>query len=288
MQTYLECMTCFVRQTLDAARHVTDDEKAQEEVLRAALKELSEIDMSAPPPVMAQHIHRFIRSRFDLPDPYRTEKKLSNNRALQLMPQLIEKVKNSDVRLETAVRLAIAGNIIDLGVKSQVHEEDINGAVEHALNTKFDGDVQALENALAEADSILYLADNAGEIVFDRLLLEQLPREKLTVAVKGSPIINDALREDAEQAGITQAFRVIDNGSDAPGTALAACSPEFLEEYEKADLIISKGQGNYETLSHENKNIFFLLKVKCPVISRDVGREIGALVLTRAEGKPVG
>ena len=123
------------------------------------------------------------------------------------------------------------------------------------------------------------LTDNAGEIVFDRLLIEQLPAENITVVVRGKPVINDAMMEDASIAGLPQIVEVINNGSDAPGTILESCSEKFRHRFEKADLIIAKGQGNYETLSDVDKNIFFLLKVKCPVIAEHLGCEIDAIIL---------
>jgi uncharacterized protein with ATP-grasp and redox domains len=137
--------------------------------------------------------------------------------------------------------------------------------------------------AVNESESILYLADNAGEIVFDRLLIEQMPTEKVTVAVKGSPVINDATIEDAIHAGLPQIVDVIENGSDAPGTILENCSQAFRDHFAKADLVVAKGQGNYETLSDVNKNIFFILKAKCPVISRNIGCEVGEMILQKTK-----
>ena len=138
-----------------------------------------------------------------------------------------------------------------------------------------------LKSSIDRASRILYLADNTGEIVFDRLLLEQMPRDRITFAVKGGPVLNDATREDAEFTGITDLVRVIDNGTDIPGTVLSACSAEFREEFARADLVISKGQGNYETLDEEDKHIFFLLKVKCRVVSDDLHCDVGSAVVHR-------
>ena len=131
----------------------------------------------------------------------------------------------------------------------------------------------------AAAESILYLADNAGEIVFDKILIEQLGPEKIKLAVKGGPVINDATIEDVEETGLTDLVRVISNGNDAPGTILGLCSEEFRHSFEEADLIIAKGQGNYESLSDFDKNIFFLLKAKCPVVANHLGCEVGSTVL---------
>jgi uncharacterized protein with ATP-grasp and redox domains len=146
-------------------------------------------------------------------------------------------------------------------------------------------DVQLIpfRQAVNDAREILYIADNAGEIVFDRLLIERLPIEKVTVAVKGSPVINDVTMEDALVAGLPRIVEVIDNGSDAPGTILESCSGYFQERFEKADLVIAKGQGNYETLSDIDKNIFFILKAKCPVIARDIGCEVGQMIFQKTK-----
>jgi uncharacterized protein with ATP-grasp and redox domains len=133
---------------------------------------------------------------------------------------------------------------------------------------------------MSRAEDILYLGDNAGEIVFDRLLIEQLPCEKITFVVKGRPILNDAVMEDAQIVGLTDMVDVIDNGSDAPGTILESCSETFRRRFDQSDLIIAKGQGNYETLSEVDKNIFFLVRPKCSVLARHLGREIGSLVLS--------
>ena len=146
-----------------------------------------------------------------------------------------------------------------------------------------DNQMEGFKEAISQAEEILYLADNAGEIVFDRLLIEQLPMDRVTVVVKGEPVINDATLQDAVVAGLDKIVEVTDNGSDAPGTILESCSQSFINHFDKADLVIAKGQGNYETLSDVDKNIFFILKAKCPVISRNIGCEVGEMILRRSD-----
>ena len=281
MQTFFECIPCFVRQTLDSVRRATDDESVHEEVLREALRAVSEMDLRGSPPAMGHRIHRLIREHVGGTDPYREMKDESNRLALELYPELASRVAGSENPLEMAVRLAIAGNVIDVAVKGDVTQIDVHDSIAKALTEPFDGDVAGFAEAVSEAESILYLADNAGEIVFDRLLLERLPLEKVTVAVRGLPVINDATMVDAQAAGITELAEVIDNGTDVPGTILSECSPAFRDRFNAADLVIAKGQGNYETLSNEDKAVFFLLKVKCPVIARDIGGDVGTFVLRR-------
>ena len=284
MHIFLDCIPCFVRQALDAARLATDDKQVHEQVLRKVLFLAKDLDMSQSPPLMGQKIHQLIRELVGTEDPYRDAKRRFNNTALKLYPKMRTHVIESENMIETAIRLAIAGNIIDFGVNSNLQETELEKTISECLSAELlDMQLDPFKRALYEAEDILYIADNAGEIIFDRLLIEQLPIEKVTVAVKGSPVINDATMEDAIIAGLPRIVEVIDNGSDGPGTILESCSQEFVDRFEKADLIIAKGQGNYETLSDINKNIFFVLKAKCPVIARDLGCEVGEMIFRKSK-----
>ena len=284
MRIFLDCIPCFVRQALDSARLVTDDEQIHEKVVREVLRLAADLDMSQSPPVIGQRIHRLIRKLICNNDPYHELKERFNRLALRICAELEERVRTSEDPLETAVRLAIAGNIIDLGVKTSIKESDVEKIIRDCLTADFDSrQVEEFRNAVSRAEKILYLADNAGEIVFDRLLIEQLACEKVTVVVKGNPVINDATIEDADVAGLSRIVEVIDNGSDAPGTILESCSQAFRNRFAESDLVIAKGQGNYETLSDADKNIFFILKAKCPVIARDLGCEVGEMILRKSE-----
>jgi len=284
MHIFLDCIPCFVRQALDAARLATDDKKINEQVLRKVLALAKDLDMSQSPPVMGQKIHRLIRELVGTEDPYRDVKRRFNNAALQLYPKMRTHILDSKNMLETAIRLAIAGNIIDFGVNGQLQESELEKAISECLAAEFtDMQLGPFEQGLNDAEEILYIADNAGEIIFDRVLIEQLPIEKVAVVVKGSPVINDATMEDAVLAGLHRIVEVIDNGSDGPGTILETCSQAFVDRFEKADLVIAKGQGNYETLSDIDKNIFFMLKAKCPVIARDLGCEVGEMIFRKSK-----
>lgn len=284
MHTYLDCVPCFVRQALDAARLASNDDNIHQQVVRQTLLLVADMDMTQSPPFMAQKIHRLIRTLVGSSDPYKSQKNKFNIQAMELVEHLQPKIKSSKDKIETAIRLAIAGNIIDLGVKSNVSQDEVEEIINNCLDYEFDnGSVADFKEQVNKAEKILYLTDNAGEIVFDKLLIEQLDRDKITAAVKGSPIINDATIEDAELIGLTNLVKVIDNGSDAPGTILNLCSSEFNKAFQEADLIISKGQGNYETLSNVDKNIYFILKVKCPVIAKDLSACVGKMILQRSK-----
>jgi uncharacterized protein with ATP-grasp and redox domains len=279
MKTCLDCIPCFVSQTLDAARMSSADPAVHEKLIRDVLRWLSEMDMSLSPPALAQRIHRRLRELTGVEDPYREQKDQHNQMALQLLPGLRAKVEASSDPLMTAANLAVAGNIIDLGAKSGLKKQEIHDALRQAAEQPLEGDREKFRDEVERAEKILYLADNCGEIVFDTLLVEQLGAHRVTVAVRGMPIINDATLADAQTAGLTDIVRVIGNGSDAPGTLLDDCSEEFRSVFETADLIVSKGQGNLETLSHCGKNIFFLFKAKCPVVADSVNLPIGTHVL---------
>lgn len=261
---------------------VTDDPAVHERVVRETLRLVAEMPFDRSPPWMGQQIHRLLREATHDSDPYRDVKEHSNALALSLYPALKERIRGSADPFGTAVRLAVAGNVIDFGCRSNLDDDEVHEAIEDAMGGSFDeAAIADLRRAVNEADSILYLADNAGEIVFDRLLIEGMPADRITLVVRGGPVINDATREDAEVAGLSSLVTVIDNGSDVPGTILEACSPSFRTRFEESDLVIAKGQGNYETLGGNDQNLFYLFKAKCPVIARDIGCEVGQMVVSR-------
>lgn len=282
MKTYFDCIPCFIRQALDAVRLVTDNRHIHEQVLREVLSLTSKMSLNETPPATAQKIHRIIRELVNIDDPYKQAKDCFNEFALNLFPEFKDIVDTSKKPFETAVRLAIAGNIIDLGVKSSLTLSEAEQIIKQTLTEPFDStDLDNLQQAAENAKDILYLADNTGEIVFDKFLIEQIGPEKITLAVRGGPVINDATIDDAKAAGLTDLVKIIDNGDDAPGTILESCSEEFVQRFNLADLIIAKGQGNFETLSDVDKNIFFILRAKCPVIAEHLGCVVGTPVLRR-------
>ena len=285
MRTYFDCIPCAIRQVLDAVRMITDDETVHEQVVREVLALWQDMDLRLSPPAIAQKVHRIVRGITGVADPYLEIKQRFNRLALEMYPDLKQKVIASPDPIETAIRLAIAGNIIDFGVNSTVDEDMVAETITRSLTDPLDLDaVQEFKEAVEKARDILYLADNAGEIVFDRLLIEQMPSAKVTLAVRGAPILNDVLRADAEIVGLTDLVEVIDNGADAPGTILELCSEAFRKRFEKADLIVAKGQGNFETLNDTDKDIFFLLRPKCAVLARHLNCELGCQIVKRGGG----
>ncbi|MDA3925600.1 MAG: ARMT1-like domain-containing protein [Kiritimatiellae bacterium] len=193
MRTFLDCVPCLMRQTLDAARMVSSDTSVHEQILREMLGWSAEMDMSKPAPVLAQQIHRRLYQLTGVDDPYRAAKEAQNQMAMDMIAPLEELV------------------------------------------------------------------------------------------VRGKPVINDVTMVDAISTGLTELVTVIDNGSDAPGTVLDDCSPLFRDKFENADLIISKGQGNFETLSETSANIYFLFQVKCPLVAEQAQRKMGSHILMRSK-----
>jgi uncharacterized protein with ATP-grasp and redox domains len=280
MRTYLDCYPCFLRQALDATRLAKADDLQQKAVLDRVLDVLKQIDPSSTPPEIGDRVHRIVRREVGDGDPYLTVKETCTRQALALYPRLKRLVAETHDPLGVAIRLSIAGNIIDFG-PDQVY--DLWGTVERVLAQPLAVDDEAaFREVLSRSEQVLYLADNAGETVFDRVLIEVLD-VPVRYVVKGGPILNDATREDALAAGLDQVAEIVDNGLDASGTILPRCSKEFWRLYNEAELVIAKGQANYETLSEESEKVFFLLQTKCQVIARDVGVPVGSIVLKQGQ-----
>jgi uncharacterized protein with ATP-grasp and redox domains len=243
---------------------------------------LRHINAACTPPEIGDRVHRLVRHVAGDGDPYRAAKARSTAEALALYPRLKALLAGADDPLDVALRASIAGNIIDLGPAPVYQLWD---TIERVLAQPYAlDDTAAFREALSRTGRVLYLADNAGETVFDRLLIEALVEfhgVAATYAVKGGPVLNDATMDDARAAGIDRVAAVIDTGLDAPGTILDRCSPAFRRAYAAAPLIVAKGQANYETLSEQGSRVFFLLQTKCPVIARDVGVPVGSIVLKR-------
>jgi uncharacterized protein with ATP-grasp and redox domains len=279
MKLHLDCIPCLVRQTLDAAKQLNLEDTTARALLRRTLELLPRLDWDLPPPAIAREIHRSIRELTGDPDPYLREKISETKLALELLPSIEAMVDASEYPFLTAVSFSIAGNAIDLGA-TESSEVNVNEVFRQALAAPVDNAaVRRLESAVQDAERVLFLADNAGEIVFDRPLLEKIGHQKVTIAVRGAPVINDATLDDAERSGITDRFRVISNGSDTPGTSLSNCSSAFLEHFKRADLVIAKGQGNYETLSDHPVHLVFLFIAKCAAVAEKLGVETGRFVV---------
>lgn len=276
MQTYLDCYPCVLRQALEAARMAGASDAQQRAVVRETLTILQSLPDGTTPPEIGSQIHQMVRELTGHDDPYHEAKAAATEKALALLPKLRALVRNAADPIETAVRISIAGNIIDLGPDP---DYDLWETVEKVLHQPFAiNHLPVLRQRLAQASGILYLGDNTGETVFDRVLIETLDKP-VTYVVRGGPVLNDAAMPDALAAGLDSVAEVIDNGARITGTVLSTCSEAFRKRFEAAELILAKGMGNYETLSNVRAPIFFLLQVKCPVIGADIGAPKGAIVV---------
>lgn len=280
MKTELDCLPCFVQQTIATVRRFGGDRATQERVVRVVLEILRDADMGRSPPVIAREIYAAINDCLHVVDPYASLKAASNEQVRRLLPQLRRVIDESADPFATTVKLALAGNIIDFGVS---HNFDLEQTIERLVTgAPVRDEIAVLERRLRQAKRVLYLADNAGEIVLDRLLVEKLIAggATVTVAVRGGPIINDVTVEDVAAAGLDRLVRVISPATTLPGICLERSGARFRRAFEEAELIVSKGQGNFETLESvaAGRPIFFIFIVKCRIVSQMTGL---------AEGSPV-
>ncbi len=290
MKLYLECYPCLLRQALKTAKLIGLNEEDTKAVVDHTLRLLLDDHTNRTAPHVSAGQYAFISKesyKGDAPfDPYCEIKRETNRKVLKYYKRLERIVECSALPLQAAVKVAAAGNIIDFGAKAH-GDIDIDHEINNIDNLEFQiFDFQALENKLKTAKEILYIGDNAGEIVFDRILIAEINKEypeiDIVFAVREMPIINDATLEDAAFTGLSDDVRVISSGSIYPGTVLPETSPEFQRLFNSADIVIAKGQGNYETLSDvEKDDLYFILCIKCDVVAERINAQTGSLILWR-------
>ena len=290
MKINLDCIPCFQRQALDSLRMNTKDEKLQERVLRKVMETLLKSDWTSTPLEIAHRVHKIVREETRIEDPYKKIKNMYNDVALNLYPKIKQNVNKSSDPLNEAIRLAIAGNIIDFGPKSK-GQFDVEKTIEDVFNREFAiDDYKIFKEKIKKARNLLYFVDNTGEIVFDKLLIETILkfREKIeidqdlkiTIVVKCGPVINDATIKDAKYIGMNEIpnieFKMTTNGDSNIRPSLNSKKVEsWIKNH---DMTIAKGQANYEGLSQFN-DIFFVLITKCRIIASDLGVREGDIIL---------
>jgi uncharacterized protein with ATP-grasp and redox domains len=284
MEPFLDCLPCTLRQALEACRMVTDRPELQEKIMKESIKILSDFTKYRSSPSMGGVVHKAVKRITGVNDPYRDIKRNDIAAAKKVYPLLESFLTKKQNELYWALKIAATGNIIDSAVNNNLNLEE---CLENELEKKFSiCDLDVLKNKLKTAKSLLIIGDNAGETVFDCILAKNLCRLDITYAVKSEPILNDATAFDAYASGLGEYARIVPSGSSVPGTILEECSDEFLELFNTADIVISKGQGNFETLPEHNDNLFFLLKAKCPVISRRLGAGLNEYVFKYSASSP--
>ena len=274
MKSYPDCLPCLARNALDIAKLLSKDEAEQLALLRGGLACLAACDMRMPPPF---HLHEMwdlaqANAKCPNPDPYAPMKEASTSLALELASNLGKLPGYNPDSFEHRLRLATSGNVLDFGIYSDLRAETALKIMAEAFQRKIDLEAVAqLEKKVLSAKSILYILDNCGEAVFDRIFMEPY-QDKVTYGVRGGFTLNDMTRAEIAASGMGEC-KVIDSGSNIPGTILDCCGADFQEAFRKADLVIAKGQGNFETLDGTDRPIAFLFMAKCPVVCGRLGVE---------------
>ena len=278
MKTYLDCIPCMMEQALQTGRIATSDESKIKELLDVVGDRIKDIPLENTPPETATFIYQKIKEITGVNDPYKKIKEQNIQQVIKLYPYLKDIVTNSNDPLLTAIRLAIAGNVIDYGANRHFHLED---EIEKALKQDFAAlDYDQFRTDLEKARSVMYLGDNAGESVFDKLLIETMDKP-VTYVVREEPIINDVTMEDAVNSGIGEVAEIISSGVHTPAIILKLCNENFIKKFNEADLVISKGQGNFEGLSEVKRPVYFLLKAKCRLIARELNVKMNDNIMMR-------
>ena len=275
-----DCIPCILKQALYAARIAKiNDEKIQIEILKYVIKELNNIDNIETAPELSNKIQDIVKVFSGINDPYAEEKERNLKRASKFVPYLKTYINNSYDKLEQAVRVAILGNIIDLGANPDFKLEDEINRI-NSNNIVLD-DYPLFKEKVEKAKYILYIGDNAEEAIFDKLLIEQLQCKNIIFVVRDSYILNDVTIDFAKKIGLNKIAKVISSGSKVAGTNLKETNKVFNKYFFNAPVIIAKGQGNFETLENCGREIFYMFKVKCEVIAKRTGYKVGTSVLLK-------
>lgn len=280
-----DCIICNLNIILRTLRIINKDENFLIENMKKAIGGISKVNKKLFPPELGGIVYKIIINSTNVKDPYKDIKRKQNNLILSNYFNLRKTILNTKNPLFEAVKFAIIGNVIDFGINEVIDfEEDIKNSIkkEIAIN-----DYNLFERDLKSSKSILYIGDNSGEVVFDKLLIslikEIYPDIDITFACRSEPVINDVLIEDALQVGIDKYAKVISSGMNLPGTILRYVNNEFMEELRRSDLVIAKGQGNFEGLEEEKmEKIYFLLKAKCNVVANYLGCRVGDLIIKKS------
>jgi damage-control phosphatase, subfamily I len=281
MKFYPECYTCMLKQAVTAITLNENDPGIHFSTLRKVLHELEKADDRLCPPEISGKMNKIIRESLGVSDLYRDAKEAGYQDALRYLDDLRYLVRQEADLLEQGLKISAAGNIIDF-----IHASDYDlwEEVMVTINQKLEGGgLEVFRQRLIASPYLLYLADNVGETIFDRVFIETLDIPVIYV-VKSGPILTDATFEDALAAGIDQVADVVETGSWAPGTVLLQTSEKFQQLFEDSPLVLSKGQANYETMDEKGEKVFFLLRTKCPVLSRRLDAPLGSLVFK--QGNP--
>lgn len=279
MKVQFDCYKCILNQIVEMAKQSSANDSERREILKKFIALVVEHADNSTPPEMASFFYDIYCRKTGIDDPYARIKQLSTDLAVQLYKEMEELVKSAADPFAMAVKIAIGGNIIDFGSHPDYNLADAAGAIRETAGLPVDEEMlEKLKERSGNAREVFYIMDNCGEAVLDRLLIDQIGAEKVTIGVRGKPILNDVTRSELAASGLDD-LPVLDTGDRAPGVSLVNTAPEFLEKIRRSDLVIAKGQGNFESLGDTDtgKDIFFLFRVKCPVIREQTGAKAGSL-----------
>ena len=277
-----QCIPCLANQIVRTVHLVSSDRLLQDRMLRELLGILADFDPNKSAPEHTATMQQRLSELSGGIDPFKVAKQQLNELAKSLLPDLEAQMSKSEDPFEFAVRCGVAANAMDLGLRAEVSKEDVSASLKRGIEEPLSGDFPAFKEAVHQAQNILFLTDNTGEVVIDRLLLQQLQGKNVTIVTRGGPILNDALLEDAQFAGLDELFPIINSGLSVPGTVLEDSSATLQAMWKETDLIISKGQGNYETLSDTPGPVWFLFQVKCSAVSTRTGQPQGTHMVMRS------
>ncbi len=265
MKIHLDCLPCMLRQVLEASRMATNNEEILKIIMDRTIGFLNQYESYGSSPEMVGAIHKIVKEMTGAQDPYRAIKQRDIRIALRILPDLKQYLSGRENGLYWALKAAAVGNVLDSAANINA---DIEKDLEEEIEKPFEiCDIDIFEEKLKSAHSVLVIGDNAGETVLDTIVLEKLFLQRVYYAVRNAAVINDATIDDAVASGISRYGTIVSTGCDASGTILNQCSREFLDLFYKADIVIAKGQGNYESLFGSDRDIFFLLKAKCYIIA---------------------
>lgn len=280
-------MPCFINQAINTSNILRIPQSKRLIIIKKVCSVMSRQDLSRPPVYVAKEIYRIISDVAGVKDPFLKIKKQSTKLSLALYPKIKKIVDKDRNSLKKAVEMAGAGNVIDFGAKSAGHIDKQVDSFMRGKMSSFQKDIgyqsfNKFGKKVVTAKSLLYIADNVGETIFDRILIEEIIKInksiKITYVVRSQPILNDALIADAKSAGLDSLVKIISAGKGYPGLIMEKTNKEFKDKFKKYDIVIAKGQGNFEALSEYYKKIFFLFLVKCPIVAKHSDSKVGTII----------
>lgn len=278
MNTHVDCIACIINKANKLADKYIVDKHKKYSFINKVLREIADVKYERTAPYLVAKVMRILKKETKIDDFYIKEKKLFNEKLLSMEQDIEQIINSSKDRFSTAIKIAMAGNIVDFGALDEISFDLVNEIIQKTLENDFNEDLyKKLKEDLSKGKTLLYIGDNAGEIVLDKIFIREItmkyPDVEIYFAVRGKPIFNDVNVEDAYFVGMNNYAKIIDNGTDLPGTDLIEVSDEFKKVFAKADIIISKGQGNFESLPGCGENIYYMFLCKCDLLMKELKSE---------------